>query len=91
MRAPFFASGWAVVPLAAVLWGGVLSENHSCQIEKQLCSVANDHNAAKAIEPGKGTRIDFGSEQIRRNGKAVEPNEACRREAEDEGKVAACW
>ncbi len=21
MRAPFFASGWAVVPLAAVLWG----------------------------------------------------------------------
>ena len=77
------------MPLAAVLWG-VLSENHSCQIEKQLCSVANDYNAAKAIEPGKGTRIDFGSEQIRRNGKAVEPNEACRREAEDEGKVAAC-
>ncbi len=88
MRAPFFASGWAVVPLAAVS-RGVLPENHSCQIEKQLCSVANDHNAAKAIEPGKGTRIDFGSEQIRRNGKAVEPNEACRREAEDEGKVAA--
>ena len=36
-------------------------------------------------------RVDFRPERIRCDGEAVEPNEARRRETEDEGEVAACW